>query len=814
MDEILARLTSALAERYRIDRELGRGGMAIVVLAEDLKHRRPVAIKVLRPEIAHSVGVARFLEEIRVSAQLNHPHILPLLDSGAVRGQNPESEAGAEASGPALLYYVMPYVEGGTLRDRMSRERQMNLEAALAITREVADALAYAHSRGVVHRDIKPENILLAPAGHALISDFGIARAIAAAGGERLTQSGVAVGTPLYMSPEQALAERDLDGRSDLYSLACVTYEMLAGEPPFSGPTAQAVLARRLAETPRPIRATRGSVGPRIDAALARALAPARGDRFASVEQFAAALRAPGDSTPMTTTGTRRVANQSVRRRWTVLLAIAVGLVLLAAGVWWQRNSASRQSTANASPRLAVLPLENMGGADDAPFAAGISEEITSRLAQIGSLRVVSRASAKLFSGKEKSVAEMGRALNADYILDGTVRTDRTAAGPGMARVTLQLIRVADDVNVWQDGFDASLVPGDIFRVQADIASRVAAALNLTLLEPERRQIERVATRDSTAYRLYQLGRFHWEKRDAESLLRARQYFGEAIARDSSFAEAYAGFADATNAYVLLFGTGSARVAGAPAIAAARRAITINGTLAAAHAALGFALTFFDWNYAAADSALTRAIELDPEYGPPRYWYTQLLWIENRPSDALDVASHGVAVDPLSGVAHLARSRTLRLLGRTDEAFAELMRAIELQPNLWVPYVDLAEYHAGRRDPERAADAVRKYLATAYPDYRVDDDDVRALVQILGGQRDGNPADLVRRLGRSGITLQPGTVARWFALTGQADSAFAYMQRAVEANSPEVGTALPFLRPILGTDARWASLERSVGLAR
>ena len=799
MDDVLDRLTRALADRYRIDRELGRGGMAIVLLAEDLKHRRPVALKVLRPEIAHSVGAARFLEEIRLSAQLNHPLILPLLDSGDADG---------------TVYYVMPYVEGGTLRERMSREREMSIEAVLAITADVADALAYAHSRGVLHRDIKPENILLTP-GHALISDFGIARAIEAAGGARLTESGIAVGTPMYMSPEQALAERDLDGRSDMYSLACITYEMLAGEPPFTGPTAQAVLARRLAELPRPIRSTRSSVRPRVDTAIARALAPARGDRFESVEQFAAALQPPRDAASMTTSATMPVTKQGVRpRRFGPFIIGAVVAVMLAAGGLWMRQRATpRVPAPGEPPRLAVLPLENMGGADDAPFAAGISEEITSRLAQIGALRVVSRTSAKLFSGREKRMREIGQALDAEYILDGSVRTDRTAGGVGMARVTIQLIRAAADETVWQDDFDASLVPGDIFRVQADIASRVASALNLTLGEPERRQIERVATRDSTAYRLYQLGRFHWEKRDAESLLRARQYFGEAIARDSNFADAYAGFADATNAYVLLFGTGSGRVDGAPAITAARRAIAIDSTLPAAHAALGFALTFFDRNYPAADSALTRAIALDAAYGPPRYWYTQLLWVEDRLSDALEQARQAIAVDPLSGVAHLAYSRTLRLTGNADSAFTMLNRAIELQPNLWVPYVDLAEYYAVRRDSTRASQAVRRYLTTAYPNHRVSDDDVRELVQIFGGQRSSNAADVVRRLSRAGIALQPGTIARWFALTGQSDSAFAHMQRAVDARSPDVATVLPFLRPILGKDPRWAMLERSVGLS-
>jgi tetratricopeptide (TPR) repeat protein len=189
-----------------------------------------------------------------------------------------------------------------------------------------------------------------------------------------------------------------------------------------------------------------------------------------------------------------------------------------------------------------------------------------------------------------------------------------------------------------------------------------------------------------------------------------------------------------------------------------------------------------------------------------------LLWVENRTADALEQSRYGIAVDPLSGVAHLAYSRTLRLLGHADSAFTVLNRAIELQPNLWVPYVDLAEYYAVKRDSARAEDAVRKFLATAYPDNRVNDDDVRALVRILGGERDGNPTDVVRRLARAGITLQPGTVARWFALTGQADSAFAHMHRAIDARSPDVATALPFLRPILGKDVRWGSLERSVGL--
>jgi serine/threonine-protein kinase len=272
----LSRLTTALGGRYRIERELGAGAMATVYLAEDVKHRRRVAVKVLRPELGAAIGHERFLREIEISAGLSHPHILPLYDSG-------------EADG--LLYYVMPYVEGESLRDRLDREKQLPLDDALHISREVADALSYAHSRGVVHRDIKPENILL-QSGHAVVADFGIARAVSAAGGDRLTQTGVAVGTPAYMSPEQAAGDRELDGRSDLYALGCVLYEMLTGDPPFSGPTVESVVRQHLLSEPRPVASLRPAVPAEVAAALQRALAKNPADRFNPVAQFSEALTA------------------------------------------------------------------------------------------------------------------------------------------------------------------------------------------------------------------------------------------------------------------------------------------------------------------------------------------------------------------------------------------------------------------------------------------------------------------------------------------------------------------------------------------
>src|SRR6267143_433279 len=300
MAELLPRLRAALADRYAIDRELGRGGMATVYLAEDLRHHRQVAVKVLRPELAAALGGSRFLREIEIAARLTHPHILPLHDSG-------------EAGG--FLYYVMPFVEGESLRDRLKREPQLHVEEAVRIAREVATALSHAHSQDVVHRDIKPENILLS-GGEAVVADFGIARAIVAAGAETLTDTGLAVGTPGYMSPEQATGAMQLDGRSDVYSLGCVLYEMLAGHPPFLGTTAQEVLARHSLDAVPPLRTIRPELPEAVEHAVRKALAKSPADRFATATAFIGAL-------------TRAGASPSVRKR----AARAIGLVAVGASL-------------------------------------------------------------------------------------------------------------------------------------------------------------------------------------------------------------------------------------------------------------------------------------------------------------------------------------------------------------------------------------------------------------------------------------------------------------------------------------------------
>src|SRR2546422_2909556 len=329
MVALLDRLKTAQADRYNFERELGHGGMATVYLAQDLKHHRKVAIKVLEPELAAALGPERFLREIEIAAGLNPPHILPLYDSG-------------EAA--TSLYYVMPYLEGETLRDRLNRERQLPLEDALRITREVADALSYAHDHDVVHRDIKPENILF-QAGHAVVSDFGIARAITAAAGGSLTATGIAIGTPGYMSPEQATGRPQVDGRSDIYSLGSVLYEMLAGEPPYTGPSAQVVMAKRLADPVPSVRRLRDTIPPAMDMAIMKALARTPADRFATAERFAAALGA-GVATPHVS---RRLL------RFGVPLGMSVGLAAIVGAVWFMRTKRPPALDPNL---LAVAPFD------------------------------------------------------------------------------------------------------------------------------------------------------------------------------------------------------------------------------------------------------------------------------------------------------------------------------------------------------------------------------------------------------------------------------------------------------------------------
>jgi len=538
--EPLDRLRRALSGRYTVEREIGRGGMAVVYLAHDLKHDRKVAVKVLRPELAAALGAERFLREIRITANLTHPHILPLLDSGSVDAPPSDRPTVRPSDQPnarppvrpsAFLFYVMPYIEGETLRDRLNREGQLPLDETLQITREVAAALSYAHSRDVVHRDIKPENVLLL-AGEAVVADFGIARAITEAGGEGLTETGISIGTPAYMSPEQASGEHHLDGRSDVYSLGCVLYEMLAGEPPYTGPTAQAILAKKLNEpTPR-ISVVRETVPELVEAALTKALAKAPVDRFGTVEQFAEALSAERVSAA----APQKPAKRSLPLR-VALFAVAAVLVAVAIAF----GVLSGGGGLEGPPRLAVLPFENLGVPDDEYFTDGITEEITNRLARISGLIVIARSSALQYKGTNKNARQIAEELGADYLLQGTVHLSKPPSGESWVVVNPQLIRGSDEAQLWAESFGGPL--RWVLTIHAGIAEQVAAGMNVVLLPEETETIGVQPTENMQAYDVYLRGLEYYERGNAghdwEPHLLALEMFDSAAVLDPDFVLAH-----------------------------------------------------------------------------------------------------------------------------------------------------------------------------------------------------------------------------------------------------------------------------------
>ena len=585
MPEQLGRLRDGLAGRYEIESEIGRGGMATVYRARDIHHDRPVALKVLHAKLAESLGAERFQREIRVAASLQHPHILTVHDSGTTGG---------------YLWFTMPFVEGESLRDRISRERQLPIADAVRITREVALALDYAHRHGIVHRDIKPENILLID-GQAIVADFGIARALGGSN-ESLTSTGMIIGTPGYMSPEQAAGDRAIDARTDIYSLGSVLYEMLAGEPLFTAATAQAVIARLMTESARPLPNVRSTVSRQLAGAVEQAMAKSPADRPATAGDFARLLES---------TATMPAAAPAVsprRMSWWAAVAAAVvivGVVGGALGVLWSRTHAAR----TGDRKIAVLPFENAGSADDEYFADGMTDEVRSRLSTIHGIRVTARASSAQYRRSKKLPREIGRELEVQYLLTGTVRWSKTN-GVNRVRVTPELIEVANADTRWSQPYDTVL--SDVFAVQASIASKVAEALNVALAPPVEAQLAVRPTSNLDAYDEFLKGEQitgSFSNTNPPTLLQGLEHYDQAVRLDSTFARAWSAIARAQS--ILSF-TSPTKESVERARVAAEKTLQIAPDRAEARLAMGSYLHNIKMDYEGARQQYLEGLQRDP----------------------------------------------------------------------------------------------------------------------------------------------------------------------------------------------------------
>jgi serine/threonine-protein kinase len=792
VDEQFERLKSALADRYRVERLVGEGGMALVYLATDLRHDRQVALKTLRPELAASLGADRFLEEIRLIAKLNHPHVLALFDSG-------------EADG--MLYYVMPFIDGVSLAQRLRAEKQLPIDEAVRIAREVAAALGHAHSRGLVHRDIKPDNILLLD-GHAIVADFGISRAVKVAGGERLTQTGMAIGTPEYMSPEQVAGDPDIDARSDVYSLGCVLYEMLVGQIPFPAPTLQAMMARHTMEPPPSPTVMRAATPPDIERIVVRAMAKNPVDRFMDGADLERALAGDDADTAVTAQQPAPIGvlpakpTRSVPRARALLLAVAAA-ALVALPTWWLAGRLDRPPVAiRATPTLAVLPFENAGAdPNDDYFAVGLESELIDVLSGIDTVTIAGRRSTRAFRGSAERPAAIGRRLGVTAVL-----TAEVGKSGDQLVITATLVNAADGLQLWSNRFE--LTVADVYEAQEQIARAVVAQLGTD--SGSRAEVLSIdaPTTNLMAHDKYLWGEFNLDRRTREGASDAVDNFTMSIGFDAAYAEAYAGLAEAQLALLsyarewpnpdLLEGAAQAALA----------ALQLDPNLARAHAALGLVdVHRFEWD--AAEEEYVRALELDPQDSLVHQRYAELLAAVGRFVPALTQAERAVEQDRLSTGALRTLLRTHRAHGNTAEAIRDGQRMLDLNVNDPAPWLDLALLFLADGRYGDAVNAMESYAERS----RMDEAPFRAFIaaaeeHAASGAVGTVPADI-----RDLLFDRPVQLAVLNQLAGRDEDALVTLERAHQDRHPDLADLImrPELAPLYDAP-RFRAIAADIGL--
>ena len=777
-------LQQSLGAQYTVERELGGGGMSRVFLALDRSLGRRIVAKVLAPELAAGVNRERFEQEVQLSAQLQHPNIVTVLGTG-VLGELP--------------YYTMPFVAGESLRAALEQRGTIPPREAVPILRDAARALAFAHAHGVVHRDIKPDNVLLS-GGAAMVTDFGVAKALSAgherpvtptvSGGAPLTALGTSLGTLGYMAPEQAAADPATDHRADLYSFGAMAYEMLAGRAPFAGLPPRELLTAIVARDPEPL-------GPAVPPALAalvhRCLAKDPAQRPATADDVVVALDAALAGGPL-----GAAAAPALRWRLPALAAtVVLGLTL----AWWLFGR--RAATAAVAPNsLAVMPLALSGGdSADAYFADGITEELTIALSRVPSLRVASSAAAFALRGRAAEPREVARQLGVANLLAGSVRR-----GGDRVRVAVQLTSASDGLVRWAESYEREVK--DVFQVQEEIGRAIASALEVAF-EPAAPVATR-ATEDMAAYDLYLKGRFHWRQRGEASLRRAAGYFEQAIARDSTFARAWAGLADALG---LLPVYGPTPVDSVLPIVerAAARALALDSTLADAHAARGQLYKSLG-RWTDAEQALRRAIAADSTYASAHQWLAELYACVGRPADAIAAMQAATRIDPMSPIVTGELGYLLALAGLRDSAAAVGRRAIDLAPGLWTGYAFLGSSLLWTGDAAKAVqpldEAMRLAPQNPFGGVRV--------AAVAGAGDRPRAAQLLRELeaeGRAG-RASPASVAIGLVSLGERAAALDWLERAQAARDGMLYSAplnVSWFAPIWD-EPRFRAVRAAMGL--
>lgn len=742
------RLASAFGDRYRIEDEVGRGGMATVYKARDLKHHRDVAVKVLRPALAAAIGPDRFNREIETTARLDHPHIIPLLDSG-------------EAGG--ALYYVMPYVTGQSLRQKLRGEKQLSLEEVANITGQVADALTHAHSQNIVHRDIKPENIMLSD-GHARVADFGIAKAVSQHPDSAGTETGLAVGTPAYMSPEQASGDRSVDGRSDTYSLACVAYEMLTGEPPHTGATREAILARKTLGKIPSVKTVRPSVPTGVERVLQKALRAAPADRFDTTREFAAALEGTLADSSGVDWRQRRVRQMAYG---------GLASILLISVAWLARTQLG--SRPEPIDSLAVLPCENLSEDPNLDyFVDGMRTVLSDRLARLtGIERVTSRASVLSISSRNASGREIGRALDVKALVECAVLLSATEV-----QITVDLIDAEVDRRIWGASYRRSLE--DVVVLQNEIARDVASEMSVILTPADREGLASRTTVDPQVTQLVLRGDYQILGMTDDAFRRAARSYEQAIELDPTYAPAYAGLAMAHTQIGQWHGAGTPSNEFLKAGAAAEEALRLDPTLAEAHAALGQVRGTFDWDWEGAEEAFQAGIRLGPRTPWAVINYANFLTAMGRFDEAVDLYSQNVGGDPLTPTSHLELGWALDFAGRHTEALAAYRRVLDLDPHFLQAHILLAYFH------QEQGDTIQALVHQAEIEARADELSPRQLSWLgfiygAAGHRERAREILTELHGMRRESYVPaGAIADVYLGLGSHDEALTWLETAYE----------------------------------